>query len=162
MQYFNYLVTVSAKFTCLPPPLFLLLTMWVMSGGVSPGRVALWSVGQVTVWSITIWIRPLLLWGRCVCVCVFGGYKEIKKKQNKNKGSVGYLSVLSQVCQTKISIFIIFYILVWPLSIARWSHPLVYASVILETVCLRLNLFFFLFIYFLNFLFIFKYKYDMT
>ena len=32
--------------------------------------------------------------------------------------------------------------LVWPLSIARWSHPLVYASVILEAVSLRLNPFF--------------------
>ena len=33
----------------------------------------------------------------CVCVC---GYKETKK-QNKNKGPVGYSSVLPQVCQTK-------------------------------------------------------------
>ena len=42
----------------------------------------------------------------CVCVCVCLG---VIRKQN---GSVEYLSVLSQVCQTKISIFIIFYMLV--------------------------------------------------
>ena len=55
----------------------------------------------------------------CLCVCVFRSYKETKKKQNKNKGSVGYMSVLSQVCQTEIYIFSIFYMLVIPLSIAR-------------------------------------------
>ena len=37
------------------------LLLWCTSGGVSPGRVALWSVGQVTVWGITVWVRPLLL-----------------------------------------------------------------------------------------------------
>ena len=48
----------------------------------------------------------------CVCVCVCLGVIRKQKKQNKNKGSVGYLSILPQVCQTKISIFIIFYMLV--------------------------------------------------
>ena len=43
----------------------------------------------------------------CVCVCVCLG---VIRKQKKS--TVGYLSVLSQVCQTKISIFIIFYMLV--------------------------------------------------
>ena len=55
-KYYLYLVTVSAKLASLPP-----LSLWCTSGGVSPGRVALWSVGQVPVWSITVWICPLLL-----------------------------------------------------------------------------------------------------
>ena len=40
-------------------------------------------------------------------MCVFGGFKETKK-QIKNKGLVGYLSVLPQVCQIKISILFFF------------------------------------------------------
>ena len=42
-----------------------------------------------------------------VCVCVWGGggYKKTKK-QNKNKGPVGYSSVLPQVLDLKISVFI--------------------------------------------------------
>ena len=39
-----------------------------------------------------------------VCVCLGG--KKRKQKQNKSKGSVGYSSVLSQVCQTKTSNFV--------------------------------------------------------
>ena len=45
----------------------------------------------------------------CVCVCVGGGGGgggERKQKQNKSKGSVGYMSVLSRVCQTKTSNFV--------------------------------------------------------
>ena len=37
----------------------------------------------------------------CVCVCVCVRDKEEIKMQNKNKGPVGYLSVLPQACQTK-------------------------------------------------------------
>ena len=49
-----------------------------------------------------------LEWCVCVCVCVcVWGYKR-KLKTNSNKGSVGYLSILPQVCQTKISIFVVF------------------------------------------------------
>ena len=54
-------------------------------------------VVQVVLHSYPLCQQPV-----CVCVCL-GGIKRGNKKENKSKGSVGYFSVLSQVCQTKTS-----------------------------------------------------------
>ena len=71
----------------------------------------------------------------CVCVCVCLGVIRKQKKTNKNKGPVGYLSVLPQVCQTKISFLIWYYpnaSLIFLIYDPFSTCTLIYIS---ETVC---------------------------